>query len=390
MGKRANGEGTIYQIKKGPRRGWWVCQITIGTNPKTGKPKRKSFYGKTRREVIEKRDAYLDERGQGLDVETAQALTFGEWLAQWLEMYKRPVIRLSTYENYQGYARNRICPAIGDVVLADLRTDHIQALYNDLAKQGLATATIHKIHQIIHPCLEKAVESRLIGWNPSKATTRPAVQHKSGEALTEDGMDKFLAVVDAQPEKWRAAFLTLLGTGLRIGELLALEWSDVDLDADIIHVSKTVSTTKTEGIIVNEPKTAASKASVPIPEVVRNALKQHKASQAAYILKKGNRYKNRKLVFGSDTGTLMYPRNFQRKFAQLRKKAGIAENTLHDLRHTFATRLLEAGEDIRTIQVLLRHSNIKTTANVYAHVTRKLKTQAVGKMDGLLKQGLSQ
>lgn len=386
--KNPNGEGTVYQIKSGPKKGQWVAQLTIGANRETGRPKRKSFYGKTRAEAKQKMEAFRQEMGLGLDLQAAQALTFGDWLAQWLDMYKRPKIRLSTYENYLMYAQNHILPTLGDIPLAELSTGNIQALYNKLQEAGKAPATIHKMHQIIHPCLEKAVETRMIAWNPSRATERPPVKPTQGKAMSEEDMDKFLAVVGRESDKWRAAFLTLLGTGLRIGELLSLEWDDVDLENGIIYVNSTLSRTRSKGLMINAPKTETSKAPVPLPEVVLSALRRHKASQAALILYRGEKYKNRKLVFPTDKGTYMYPRNFQRKYYSLLEKAGIPHIKLHGLRHTFATRLLEEGENLRTVQELLRHSDIKTTANIYSHVTPKVKKKAANKMDSLLRRSL--
>lgn len=388
--KNPNGEGTIYQIKSGPKKGQWVAQLTVGTNRDTGKPKRKSFYGKTRAEAKQKMEAYIEEKSSGIDLEAARKTTFGDWLAQWLDMYKRPKIRLSTYENYLMYAQNHILPALGDIPLAELDTDHIQMLYNRMQEAGKAPATIHKVHQIIHPCLEKAVEKRMIAWNPSRATERPPVKPTQGRAMSEQDMDKFLAAVGRETDKWRAAFLTLLGTGLRVGELLSLEWDNVDLENGILYVNSTLSRTKTQGLMVNDPKTETSRAAVPLPEVVLNALKRHKASQAALILYRGEKYKNRKLVFPTDKGTYMHPRNFQRKYySLLEKAAGVEHIKLHGLRHTFATRLLEEGENLRTVQELLRHSDIKTTANIYSHVTPKVKKKAANKMDSLLRKGLS-
>ncbi|MGI6553836.1 MAG: site-specific integrase [Bacillota bacterium] len=143
----------------------------------------------------------------------------------------------------------------------------------------------------------------------------------------------------------RAAFLTLLGTGLRIGELLALEWKDVDLEKGIINVRHTISRTQSKGLIIEDPKTEKSKAPVPVPDEALNALKEHRKDQLEIILYKGPEYQNKNLVFGTDIGTYMYPRNFQRKYYALREKAGVDKKiNLHALRHTFATRLLEQGE----------------------------------------------
>lgn len=376
--RRGNGEGTIYQVKSGRMKGRWIAQITVGS-------KRKSFYGRTRAEVKDKLEAYRDSVGQGIDVETAKRLTFGEWLDQWLELYKKPKVRLSTYEIYKINMTHQIIPALGHIFLAELSTNHIQAFYNKLRSDGKAPATIQKIHNIVRPCLQKAVETRLIAWNPAQNTERPSVGKSSGKAMSEEAMVKFLGIVEQQNDKWRAAFLTLLGTGLRIGELLALEWDDVDLDGGIVSISKSLSRTKEEGLMVNLPKTEASAALVPLPEVVVQALRKHKASQAAWIIKKGARYQNRKLVFASDVGTYMSPRNFQRKHYELLGDAEVEHLNLHGLRHTFATRLLEQGENLRVVQELLRHADIKTTGNIYSHVGIKVKKQAAQTMDSLLK-----
>ncbi|MGI5927579.1 MAG: tyrosine-type recombinase/integrase [Thermacetogeniaceae bacterium] len=385
--RNANGEGTIYQIKKGKYKGRWVAQITIGRT-EDGKLKRKSFYGKSRGEVKEKLDAYKEQMNLGIDQEAVKNTTFGDWLATWLDLYKRPKLRTSTLENYVMYAENHILPAMGHIYLSELNSDDIQALYNNLQKDGKAPATISKIHQIIHSCLQKAVEKRMLVWNPAKATERPTVRQIEAKALTEEDMNKFLAALENESHKWRAAFLTLLGTGLRIGELLALEWDDIDFDKGLLYVRRGLSRTKA-GLVVEEPKTEKSKAPVPIPDTVLQALKEHRKAQKVVIMENRDKYKKEyeSRVFPTDVGTYMSPRNFQRKYYSIRKKAGIdPEVNLHGLRHTFATRLLEQGESLRVVQELLRHSDIKTTANIYSHVTPKVKDKAAHKMDNLLKK----
>ena len=393
--KNPNGEGTIYQVQSGRRKGQWTAQLTIGVNPQTKKPKRKSFYGKTRGAVKQKMEDYLDEFEKGIDIETAQSLTFGEWLLQYLELYKKTKLRTSTYESYLMNIINHIIPELGDTCLSELKTSDIQTLYNKLRNTGKAPATIHKIHNIINQSLDKAVETRLIPWNPDKATERLPVKNNKGDAMNEQDMDKFMDEVDKLTDRWRAAFYILLGTGMREGEVLSLEWSDIDLETGIIKISKTLSTTKTNGLEVNPPKTDSSATEVPIPDVAIEALKKHKISQLAWALKQGDKFKNKTkdgrpiYAFASNRGTYTWPRNFRRKYDEVITKAGIEHIKLHSLRHTFATRLLEQGEDIRVVQELLRHSNIKTTASIYAHVTPKIKKKAAHKMDSLLRRNNS-
>jgi integrase len=381
------GEGSIYKIKSGRRKGTWTAEIDLGKTAE-GKRKRKFFYGKTKREVKEKLQAYKELMGEGIKQEEAKELTFGDWLTSWLELYKAPRLRTSTLESYEMNCRLHILPALGHIPLLDLDTDHIQALYNQLSKNGMAPATIHKIHQIIHSCLDKAVEKRLLRWNVSKATEKPPVKtNNKGKAMSEEEMKRFLEVLSTQSPKWQAAFLTLLGTGIRLGELLALEWPDIDMEERVIHIRRTLSKTK-NGLEVNPPKTKTSEADVPVPSVVLTALRAHRKAQLEVILKQGEKYKDgkkNKLVFCTDVGTYMSPRNFQRKYYTLRDRAGISnEVNLHGLRHTFATRLLEEGENLKTVQELLRHADIKTTANIYSHVTPKTKQKAAHKMDNLL------
>lgn len=389
--KNANGEGTIYKIQSGPKRGRWIAQITVGTNPDTGKPKRKSFYGKTRGEAKEKMEDYRDQMDQGLELEAAQGMTFGEWLLQFLELYKKPTLRTSSYESYTMNARNHIIPKLGDIYLPDLNTAAIQALYNKLNKK-LQPATVHKIHNIIDQAIDKAVEVRLLAWNPAKATERLPVKNRKGEAMPEGSLNKFLDEVAKLTDRWRAGMLLLIGTGLREGEMLALEWTDMDLEEGFVDISKTLSTTKTNGLEVNPPKNDASNGRVPLPQVVVDALKKHKISQLVWALKQGSKFMNKTedgrpiYVFASEKGTYTWPRNFHRKYSETLKKAGIPHIKLHSLRHTFATKLIEEGEDIRVVQELLRHANIKTTASIYAHVTPKAQKKAANKMDSFLRR----
>lgn len=381
------GDGSIYKIKSGKRKGTWAAEVDIGKTA-DGKRKRKFFYGKTRGEVKEKLRAYNELMRAGIKQEEAKGLTFGDWLTNWLQLYKAPKLRTSTLESYELNCRLHILPALGHLTLVDLDTDHIQALYNRLSKNGMAPATIHKVHQIIHSCLDKAVEKRLLRWNASNAAEKPPVKtNNKGKAMSEEEMDKFLMALSAESQKWHAAFLTLLGTGVRVGELLAFEWPDFDFTERTAHIHRTLSRTK-NGLEINQPKTEASEADVPLPEVVIGALKNHRKVQLEVILKQGGKYKDgkkNKLVFCTDVGTYMSPRNFQRKYYAIRKKAGISTSVnLHGLRHTFATRLLEQGENLKTVQELLRHADIKTTANIYSHVTPKTKQKAAHKMDNLL------
>lgn len=376
--KRGNNEGTIYRRKDGT----WCSQITIGRDPKAGKEKRVTFYGKTRQEAADKLNKALNDVKQGTFVEPTK-LTVGEWLDTWLEDYKKLELRLTSWERYKGLSDNHIKPAIGSIVLKDLRPQHLQQLYNEKVKEGLAPATIRKIHNVIHAALNQALKNQLVVRNVSEATTLPSTGKREVGSLTPEEMDYFLNVV--AEDRLSAAFVCLLGTGLRRGELLALTWQDVDLAEGVIHVRRGLVRTKEKGLIFREPKTVKSRRSIPLPDDVVASLKAHKVRQNQEKLLLGLAYQDSGLVFCSEVGTPIEPRNFNRKFYQLREKAGIEGVNLHSLRHTYATRLLEAGESLKVVQELLGHSKIAMTADIYSHVSPELKREAVAKLNGTLR-----
>lgn len=383
--KNANGEGTIYLCKKGRHKGKWIGQLThcsFGINA-DGNPKRKSFYGKTRAEVKEKMREAKAEWGKGIDLQRQGMYTFGIWLVTWMDEYKKIELRLSTWENYYRSIKTHIYPSLGNIPLKDLKTDDIQRLYKEMVKNGKAPATVRRNHQIIHSCLKQAVENKILVWNPAEAVKLPKLIEQEARAMTHEEMDNFLNVLGN--DRWGAAFLCLLGTGLREGELLALRWGSIDLEKRTLKVTQALARTKEKGLVFDEPKTAKSKRVIPLPGVVNEALKHHQIQQKQLKLSTGKKLTEKDLVFCTKNWTPIYPRNFTRKFYQLKDKANVPKDVnLHALRHTFATRLLEEGENLKTVQELLGHNDISTTANRYSHVSPEVKRKAAAKMDKLL------
>lgn len=374
---------SVWKVKSGRDKGKFKAQVFLGTED--GKQKKRQFTAAREWEVREKAEAFLEqlERGRGSAEDTG--ITFGQWIDDWMELYKIPsrgnqkgVIKQSTWDNYKINIEEHIMPVIGHIKLAELSTSDIQRVYAAMVDQGLASATIGKVHTIINGCLNKAVEIGSILANPAKATERPKVKHKDICPLDDDDLERFLQKLSKKDIRWRAAMLTLIGTGLRAGELLALEWQHVDLENNEIRVEKGMSRIK-GGFEITDPKTFDSARTVPMPQTVANALKELQTSQKLMHLDA-----SKNIVFRTSNNTHTQYRQLLRMFHSIRKKANIPEATPHSLRHTFATRLLEEGENLKVVQELLGHADIATTANIYTHVSEKVKREAVDKLDSLL------
>lgn len=254
-----------------------------------------------------------------------------------------------------------------------------------------APATVRRNHQIIHSCLEQAKKNNLISNNPAAGVTLPKLKDKEARAMSMEEMEKFLSLLLISRigptiigPKWRAAFLTLLGTGLREGEILALKWDNINLRNCTITIKEALARTRS-GLIFKTPKTRKSKRTIPLPMDVAVALRLHRIHQLREKRIANMDFKDQNLVFCTSLGTPIHPRNFTRKFEALRERAGLStEINLHALRHTYATRLLERGESLKTVQELLGHEDISTTGNTYAHVMPEIKKQAAQNLNGLL------
>ena len=390
--RRGAGEGSITQRKDGR----WQGSLQVGYDLETGRPKRKYFYGITRKEVQAKMAELIPQVTAGTYREPAK-LTVAEWFTTWLNDYMKMSLRLTTWESYRYQVDGHIIPALGHLRLPQLQTAHIQRLYNEKLKGGrldgkpggLSPKSVKYIHTVIHSALEQAKREGMITINPSDAVSLP--KQKSPEIKYLDTAEAAIFLATAKESKHFAAFFLALNTGMRRGELLGLRWQDLDLETGQLTVKQGLVRVSGQGLVLQEPKTALSKRVINLAPAVLQVLKEHKKKQAEARLMAGGAYdeKGLDLVFCNELGEPICPRAFTRVFERLVKKAGL-DVTFHGLRHTFATIALEQGVDVKTIQETLGHHSAAFTMDVYSSVTAKMRREAADKVGDLLASLLEQ
>ena len=389
--KRGNHEGTIVRRKDGR----WMASISIGHDPTTGKLKRVSFYGKTRKEGADLLAQALGDLHHGAFV-ALHKLTVGQWLETWLRDYKQAKICPLTFDNYERLIRGHLLPTLGTIPLKELRPEHVQQFYNQQRQAGLSAGTIRVIHAVLHGALRQAMRNQLVMRNVSEATERPSGKTRRMTPLTKMQVGQLLTAI--AKHRLYPAILLGFGTGLRRGELLALRWQDVDLEAGVLHVRQTLERVRNHAttepgkrtcLIFQEPKTEQSRHTIPIPADIAEVLKQHKARHAEEKLRMGQAYTDYGLVFCWPHGTPLDPEDFRKRFVQPCQQAGLPPIRLHDTRHTFATLMLKLGQAPKTVQTMLGHTTIATTLDIYSHVPLDLEKQAAAKLNLLFREAVS-
>lgn len=382
--KRANGEGSIGKYKDG-----WRSRIMIGYD-EDGKPIRKEFYGKTQKEAKEKLEQFKKQYlMQNIVVD--DKTTVEQWFYTYIFEYKQNKIKPSSFERYEGLYRNYILDSeLGMTTLSKLNVTIIQKYYNSLLEKGVPASTIKSINQHLKPCLGEAEKQDYIRKNYAKMIELPKISKENKlEILTLDQQRQFLKAIEGH--KLQMLFLIALGTGLRLGEILGLKWSDIDFKSETLTVRRTLKRVgfinkdldKDYKVIEQEPKTNTSYRTVPIPRDVFIKLREHKKKQNAEILKVGELYHNNNYIFCNEVGYALDSKRPTRNLQSILKKLDIEPIKFHGLRKTYATRLFEAGVPPKTVQTLMGHADIAMTLNIYTQVMDEVKVEAVDKINNL-------
>lgn len=355
MGKRGNGEGSIYQRKED---GKWVGSITLENR------KRKVFYGKTRKEVQEKLKTALHEQQQGTLI-TAPQQTLKSYLEYWLEDVHKPSIRISTYVKYKKLVKY-IVADLGNVQLQKLTPQRVQKLYADKLKQGLNPKMVTNIHGVLHKALDNAVKWNLVARNVCDAVSPPRIPKIEKQVLTKQQAHTLLEHV--KKHRLEALLMVAITTGMRRGEILALRWRDVNFGDGSIQVRRTVDYIPHFGYVENEPKTARGRRKIMLPSFVIDALKLHRLHQIEERTKVGATWVEKDLVFCGLHGDFFNPNYLLRVFKKVLIDAGLQHMRFHDLRHSAATILLSMNVHPKVVQEVLGHSTVSMTLDTYSHV----------------------
>jgi integrase len=370
VGRRGNGEGSIYRRKDGR----WVGQYLVYT---PDGPKYRYLYGKTRQMVAEKLTKAVAQRDGGLAFEAGK-LTVAEYMDKWLAESARNRLRPKTFKDYSGLTRLHIVPALGHIKLKKLTPLHVQSFYRSKLESGLSKRTVEYIHTVLHSALKQAVRWELVPRNVTEAVDPPRPERKERPTLNLDQARIFLE--SAREDRWEALYVLVIQTGMRRGELFGLRWDDLDLDNGWLHVRQTLAP---DGKSFNAPKTTKSRRRIRLTPAAVENLNRHKVAQNQERLRRGGSWRDHGLVFPSQVGTPMSPDNFvRRSYKPLLKRAGLPQLTFHDLRHTFAS-LMMPNEHPKIVQEMLGHSRIGTTLDIYSHLSQDMQEEAVGRFAAL-------
>ncbi len=292
-------------------------------------------------------------------------MQYQQWLESWHENYVMPSSKERTYTRYGEAIRNHITPRIGEKELSELTPYVLQCFVTELLRsgnlktgKGLSPSTVNVIITIIQTSLRTAYEVGLAAEYTADKIKRPKTQEKQIECFTlteQKQIERY--IIDNEKNKLYGVIICLY-TGLRLGELLALEWDDIDFSNAQMHITKACHDSKDEngvyGRVTHTPKTQSSVRTIPIPHKLLSMLaKMKRKSRSAKIVSNGEK-------------EVAY-RVYQKNFETVLRKLNIPHRGFHTLRHTFATRAIECGMDVKTLSELLGHKNSAVTLNRYAH-----------------------
>lgn len=361
--------------------GTWCAAVVVGTKA-DGKPDRKYLYGKTKKAVEEKlRQLTTDIADYGTVIDD-KGITVEEWIYRHMFTNLHKSIADTTFENYLIVCDTHIKGSwLGNMKLKDVKLTHLQEYFKE--KTDLSDSYMHRIRILLNGAFKTAILNNLIKRNPFEGFKAPKSTKEDNdfEVLTKE--EQAIYIEHAKDD---VIILTALFTGMRLGELLALRWEHVDLERREISVVQSYNRAKVynkKGTyetmdLFKSPKSKSGTRKIPIPQFLVKELKKHKLL---------SRYKkDDDLVFCTSTGNVYSASNIRRIHRAILKKAHLRHIKFHALRHTYATRLLEAGENFKTLQVLLGHADIQTTMNIYAHVTEETKHNAADLQDKLFKE----
>lgn len=375
MAKRRNrGDGSIHLRKDGR----WEGRYVVGYDDK-GLPVTKNVLAKTKSECAAKLAQLRETLKEPVPDQPKPGILLADWLDLWYQGYKKPNLRPNTQMSYERRIYQHIIPALGQVQLDKLTTADIQEFYASLKKggrlirtalygEGLSNQTIRGIHTTLHAALDKAVEETLLFRNPADGCKLPSAKAREMQVLASEEIQRLL--IQAKENGCYELLLLELSTGLRRGEICALQWDDVNLKTGALQVERQVHRVRGK-LVISPPKTKAGRRTVLLPPPVLNVFKAYRIACAS------------RWMFPSPVkeDSPMDPAAVRKRLQTVLDRANCKRLRFHDLRHTFATASLEHGMDVKTLSTIIGHVSSSTTLNIYAHVTDEMQRTAAAKID---------
>lgn len=375
---------------------YFRATATVGKDG-DGKPIRKEFYGKSKKEAEAKRDDYMDGIKAGLNTDYAE-MTVGQFMKVWLFDVMKIECADSTFDRYEGIYRNYI----RETPLAHLKVHEINRLtlqrhYNAMYEAGKSTAKIKNLNKLLKTFFNYAIAEGYIVKNPCFKISIPKdnnmIDDEYGYDVDPFTEDEIKLIGQHIKPDIKIIFSLDLGTGLRVGELLALTEQDIDFVNSEVKINKAIKLVKVinrDGVhkyehVIKPPKSKSSVRTIPIPRTLLKPLRKHITAQKEKYFRNGLLYNASSLLFTTDSCKYIDAKNLLRAWERTLKRAGVRYRKLHNIRHTYATKLFEAGVPLITISKLLGHHSIEITARIYVHVMPKEKNDAVQKLNYLFK-----
>ena len=305
-----------------------------------------------------------------------------EWLDEWLELYL-PNIEETTRIGYKTKIKNYIKPALGDIYVQSLRTQHVQTMVNDMLTRGLSPKNIRDTYNNINAAMKKALVLRMIPYNPCEGVVLPKLKKYKADVYDVNMIHHLLEV--AKDTDMYLPILLCTTAGLRRGELLALRWEDIDFHNKLLKIRRNMVRGE-EDFIIKAPKSEAGIRDIRVGDEVITYLNKERIKYMTDMMAYGAGFQNLGFVIRQEDGAPIRPDSMSQKWRRFLEANSLPSIRFHDLRHSNATALIQAGVNPRVVQQRLGHSDVQITLNTYTHVLPEMDMEAAEKLDRIILQ----